>query len=163
MKILYIGAQKSGKSRLAELKTLELAAGRLPVYLATYDNSYADTEMARRLEAHRKRRKGRFETVEEPLFIDRVVQKEGIYLIDCLSMWILNLLEAKIDHEAVLERLLQKEADMVFVLNSVGSGIVPPDPLSRNYVDLSGAVGQQVAAACDVVYEVTVGLERRLK
>ncbi len=162
MKVLYIGGQKSGKSRLAEQKILEIATGK-PTYIATYDNSYADTEMQERIKRHQRRRGMLFETVEERLYLDRVIEEGGSYLIDCLSMWILNLLEAGIDHEAILERVLQKEAKMVFVLNSVGSGIVPPNPLSRAYVDLSGMVGQQVAAACDEVYETVVGLERRLK
>ncbi len=162
MKILYVGGQKSGKSRLAEAKALELAKEK-PYYVATYDNRYADAEMQVRLEKHKAQRRARFITIEEPLYLDRVVESGGVYLIDCLSMWMLNLLETNIPHEAILQRLLAKDADMVFVLNSVGSGIIPDNALSRKYIDLSGIIGQKVAAACDEVYEVTVGLAKRLK
>jgi len=162
MKILYVGGQKSGKSRLAEQKILEIATQK-PYYIATYDDSYADVEMQQRLAQHRKQRAERFVTLEEPLFLDRVIEDGRSYLVDCLSMWILNLLEADIAHEPILDAVFGKEADMVFVLNSVGSGIIPDNALSRRYIDLSGVIGQQVAAACDEVYEVVVGLPKRLK
>ena len=165
MKLLYLGGQKSGKSRLAEARTLELARerGQRPIYLATYDDRYGDAEMAARLARHKARRQERFETIEEPIRLDRVVEDGGLYLVDCLSMWILNLLEAKIDYETILAPLLAREADLVFVLNDVGRGIIPDDPLTRRYVDMSGMIGQEVAAACDEVYEVVVGIERRLR
>jgi len=162
MKILYVGGQKSGKSKLAEERALTLAKGK-PYYVATYDNSYADAEMQLRLKKHKAQRQERFVTIEEPLYLDRVVEPGGVYLVDCLSMWILNLLEAEISYEAVLERLLAKDADMVFVLNSVGSGIIPDNALARKYIDLCGIVGQKVAAQCDEVYEAVVGLPKRLK
>jgi len=162
MKILYVGGQKSGKSRLAEQKILEIAPKK-PYYLATYDNRYADKEMQQRLQKHRQQRKERFVTVEEPLFLDRVVQSGESYLIDCLSMWILNLLEANMPYEKILESVLQTDANIVFVLNSVGSGIIPDNALSRKYIDLSGIIGQQVAQSCDEVYEAVVGLPKRLK
>ena len=162
MKILYVGGQKSGKSKLAEEKAVELAREK-PYYIATYDNSYADAEMQERLEKHKAQRKKRFVTIEEPLYLDRVIKTGEVYLVDCLSMWLLNLLEADISYEAILERLLAKDADMVFVLNSVGSGIVPDNVLARKYIDLSGIVGQIVAAQCDEVYEAVVGLQKRLK
>lgn len=162
MKILYVGGQKSGKSRLAEQKILEIATQK-PYYIATYDDSYADVEMQQRLAQHRKQRADRFVTLEEPLFLNRVIEDGQSYLVDCLSMWILNLLEADIAHEPILDAVLGKEADVVFVLNSVGSGIISDNALSRRYIDLSGVIGQQVAAACDEVYEVVVGLPKRLK
>jgi len=162
MKILYVGGQKSGKSKLAEAKALEIATKK-PYYVATYDDRYADAEMQARLEKHKAQRKTRFVTIEEPLYLDRVVESGGVYLVDCLSMWILNLLEAGVSHEAILQRLLAKDADMVFVLNSVGSGIIPDNALTRKYIDLSGIVGQKVAAQCDEVYEAVVGLPKRLK
>ena len=162
MKILYVGGQKSGKSRLAEAKALELAKEK-PYYVATYDNRYADAEMQQRLEKHKAQRRARFVTIEEPLYLDRVIETGGVYLVDCLSMWMLNLLEADISHEAILKRLLAKDADMVFVLNNVGSGIIPNNTLARKYIDLSGTVGQIVAAQCDEVYEAVVGLPKRLK
>ncbi|RUM64624.1 MAG: cobinamide phosphate guanylyltransferase, partial [Sulfurospirillum sp.] len=145
-----------------EQKILEIATQK-PYYIATYDDSYADVEMQQRLAQHRKQRADRFVTLEEPLFLNRVIEDGQSYLVDCLSMWILNLLEADIAHEPILDAVLGKEADVVFVLNSVGSGIISDNALSRRYIDLSGVIGQQVAAACDEVYEVVVGLPKRLK
>ncbi len=164
MKILYYGGQKSGKSLLAEQKALELAKAQKPYYIATYDNSYGDTEMHARIKTHRKQRKDRFITIEEPLHPNHYVQTGGTYLIDCMSMWLFNTLQQPI--EAVMqevEHLCTKDAHIVFVLNDVSSGIIPIDGISRDYVDRSGIVGQKLAALCDEVYEVKLGIALRLK
>ncbi len=164
MKILYYGGQKSGKSLLAEQKALELAKAQKPYYIATYDNSYNDAEMRVRIETHRKQRKDRFITIEEPLYPSRHIRPGGIHLIDCMSMWLLNTLEESID--AVIkevENICAKDAHIVFVLNDVSSGIIPIDAMSRDYVDRSGIVGQKLAALCDEVYEVKLGIASRLK
>jgi len=164
MKLLYYGGQKSGKSRLAEQKALSLAGGRKPVYLATYDRGYNDPEMAARIALHRQQRAERFVTIEEPLEIVSRMEPGGVYLIDCMSMWLLNTIEWSQDIVmAQVERLAAVEADIVFVLNDVGSGVIPMDKLSREYVDRSGIVGQRLAQICDEVYEVKLGLEVRLK
>ncbi len=162
MKVLFIGGQKSGKSLLSEKKTLELST-HTPTYVATYDDSYHDSQMKKRIEVHQARREGRFESISEPLDLEKVLKAGECYLIDCLSMWIFNLLEAKIDPLPKLEKLLAIDATMVFVLNDVQKGIIPDNALSREYVDMSGIVGQIVAGACDEVYEVIVGLPKRLK
>jgi len=162
MKVLYVGGQKSGKSSLAEKKALELALKK-PYYVATYDKSYSDIEMQRRIQKHLDRRKEQFITVEESLELDRVIEAGESYLVDCLSMWIMNLLEAGKDYETILENILQTDANIVFVLNDVSKGIIPENQLSRRYIDHTGVIGQIVAAACDEVYEVVVGLPKKLK
>jgi len=162
LKILYIGGQKSGKSSLAEKKILEISPQK-PIYLATYNNSYHDNQMQARIDTHIKRRKADFHTIEEPLYLDEVIQEGAFYLVDCLSMWILNLLEADLDYKEILARILKIDATIVFVLNDVTSGIIPDNALSRTYIDMSGIIGQIVAASCDEVYQVVVGLENRLK
>jgi len=162
LKVLYIGGQKSGKSTLAEAKIRALA-DKKPYYIATYNNHYADKEMQTRVVAHQERRESHFITIEEPLHLENVIQEGGSYLVDCLSMWILNVLESKEDFETILEKVLRIDANIVFVLNDVNSGIIPDNALSRQYIDLSGIVGQIVARNCDEVYEVKVGLEKRLK
>jgi len=162
MKILYFGGQKSGKSRLSEQKVLSLAKEK-PFYIATYDNSYADAQMQERLAKHLARRVDRFETIEESIYLDRVIEDGGCYLVDCLSMWLMNVLEKEVDYLPILQNVLKCDADIVFVLNDVSRGIIPLNALSRQYVDASGEIGQMVAAACDEVYEVVLGLERRLK
>ena len=164
MNILYYGGQKSGKSLLAEQKALELSNDIKPYYIATYDNSYNDAEMRVRIKMHRKQREDRFLSIEEPLHPSHHIQTGGTYLIDCMSMWLLNTLEESID--AVIkevENICAKDAHIVFVLNDVSSGIIPIDPLSRDYVDRSGIVGQKLAALCDEVYEVKLGIALRLK
>ena len=163
MKILYFGGQKSGKSTLAEKKALSIATDK-PYYLATYDHAYGDSEMGERIDKHRQTRGEDFITLEESHDLLCVIEPNRTYLIDCVSMWILNRLD---ESEEVLigeiEALGRVDANIVFVLNDVGSGVIPSDPISRRYVDLSGVIGQALARICDEVYEVKLGLERRLK
>jgi adenosylcobinamide kinase/adenosylcobinamide-phosphate guanylyltransferase len=164
MKILYYGGQKSGKSNLAEKKALELASGKKPYYIATYDNSYGDNEMTQRVEKHQLQRVDNFHTIEETKDLPVVINGGETYLIDCISMWILN----NIDKEETalleqLESLSKKNANIIFVLNDVNNGVIPLDSLSRKYVDLSGIIGQKLASFCDEVYEVKLGLEMQLK
>jgi len=164
MKILYFGGQKSGKSRLAERKALSLSGGQTPRYIATYDASSADEEMARRIARHRSEREDRFETVEETMHLGSVIEAGKTHIIDCMSMWLLNTLEWS-EEELMdeLERVFAQDADVVFVLNDVGSGVIPAERISRAYVDRSGIIGQKLAQLCDEVYEVKLGLEVRLK
>ncbi|MCH9814541.1 MAG: bifunctional adenosylcobinamide kinase/adenosylcobinamide-phosphate guanylyltransferase [Epsilonproteobacteria bacterium] len=162
MKVLYVGGQKSGKSYLAEQKILAISQKK-PYYIATYDNSYGDVEMADRVNTHQQRRQAQFITIEEPLFLNKVIKEGESYLVDCLSMWIMNLLASDEDFEQILQAVLAIDADIVFVLNDVTSGIIPENVLSREYIDMSGVIGQMVARGCDEVYQVIVGLEKRLK
>lgn len=164
MMILYFGGQKSGKSNLAEKKALALANEEKPYYLATYDNSYGDSEMIQRVERHQLQRVDNFHTIEETKNLPAVINDGETYLIDCISMWILNNIEE--DETTLLEQLeilSKKDANIVFVLNDVNNGVIPLDSLSRKYVDLSGIIGQKLASFCDEVYEVKLGLEIRLK
>jgi len=159
MKILYFGGQKSGKSNLAEKKALELSLAK-PYYIATYDNSYGDREMIQRIQKHKLQRVDNFYTIEETKDLASVINDDETYLVDCISMWILNNID---EDEATLieqlEILSKKNANIVFVLNDVNSGVIPLDNLSRKYVDLSGIIGQKLASFCDEVYEIKLGLE----
>lgn len=163
MKILYLGGQKSGKSTLAEAKALAISTGK-PYYLATYDHTFGDSEMGMRIDRHRDSRGENFITLEESRHLAGVIEPHETYLVDCISMWLLNSLEES--EEALIkeiEALGEIDANIVFVLNDVGSGVIPSDPISRRYVDLSGIIGQKLARFCDEVYEVKLGLEKRLK
>lgn len=163
MKILYYGGQKSGKSSLAESKALEISSDK-PYYLATYDHSFGDDEMGVRIDKHRSSRGEEFITLEESRDLSRVIEPHRTYLVDCISMWILNRQgESEEVLVAEIEALGAIDANIVFVLNDVTSGVIPNDPISRRYVDLSGIIGQTLARICDEVYEVKLGLERRLK
>ena len=164
MKTLYYGGQKSGKSLLAEQKALSLAGTAKPYYIATYDNSYQDEEMLQRIAQHQIQRKETFVTLEETCNIAQCIEAGQTYLIDCMSMWILNTLAWEEEQLfAELNALADKEANIIFVLNDVSSGIIPIDSISRKYVDRSGVIGQKLATMCDEVYEVKLGLEIRLK
>jgi adenosylcobinamide kinase/adenosylcobinamide-phosphate guanylyltransferase len=163
MKVLYFGGQKSGKSSLAEHRAKELSTYQ-PYYLATYDNRFGDTEMENRIEKHRDTRKDDFITIEESHDLASVIHPNHTYLIDCISMWLLNRIE---DNETTLMKAVEElgniDANIVFVLNDVTCGVVPIDAMSRRYVDLSGLIGQKLASICDEVYEVKLGLQIRLK
>jgi len=163
MYILYFGGQKSGKSALAEAKAIELATTK-PVYLATYDNSYNDVAMQQRIDDHIDQRREHFETIEQPRDLPQVIEPGKTYLIDCVSMWIFNNIERSQELlMAELEQLFTLDANIVFVLNDVGSGVIPAEKLSRRFVDLSGMLGQFIAKNCDEVFEVKYGLPRQFK
>lgn len=163
-KILYFGGQKSGKSKLAELKTLELAKETKPFYIATYNDSYDDKEMALKINTHQNQREDKFTTIEEQTNLPKVIDKNKTYLVDCISMWILNNLDISQDELLEqLEQLSKIEANIVFVLNDVNSGVIPMDKISRNFVDKTGVIGQTLASFCDEVYEVKLGIEVKIK
>ena len=165
MKILYFGGQKSGKSKLAEAKALMLSPKEKPIYIATYDNSYNDVEMKERIEKHLLQRNDAFISIEEPLNLESVISNHNkTYLIDCISMWLLNTLNQPIEELfKVLEKIEEKESNIIFVLNDVSSGIIPLEKESRIFVDRSGIIGQKLASFCDEVYEVKLGLSLKIK
>ena len=164
MKILYYGGQKSGKSSLAEKKTIELSNQKQPFYIATYNKSYNDEEMQERIGKHQKQREDKFITIEEPFHLPQVIEADETYLIDCISMWLLNNLSKK-ERELLkeLETLSHTDANMVFVLNNVNEGVIPLDKESRRFVDLTGIIGQKLASFCDEVYEVKLGIGVQIK
>ncbi len=163
MKILYFGGQKSGKSSLAEAKTLDISFLK-PYYIATYDNSYEDKQMKTRVEKHKEFRKESFITIEESKDLTKVIKKGNSYLVDCISMWLFNnLQESETTLLKQLEFLKEIEADIVFVLNEVTSGVIPFDKKSRKFVDMTGIIGQELVKICDEVYEVKFGIQNRLK
>jgi adenosylcobinamide kinase/adenosylcobinamide-phosphate guanylyltransferase len=167
LKILYFGGQKSGKSGLAEKRTLLLSQlrGKKAVFVATYDDSFEDSDMQKRIENHRVERGDSFITVEETLHLSDIVAKsDETYLIECVSMWILNTMGWGLEKVLnQIETIGKSRADIVFVLNSVGSGVIPMDGVSREYIDRIGLVGQKLARFCDEVYEVKFGIEVRIK
>jgi len=166
MFVLYFGGQKSGKSKLAEKKAIQLAkkTQKKPFYIATYDDSYFDEEMKLRVTNHKKQRKNNFTTIEEIVNLPKVIKKNETYLIDCVSMWILNNMnnETKVLYKQ-LKKLKKLNTNIIFVLNDVNSGVIPLDKLSRSYIDTTGIIGQKLAAMSDEVYEVKLGLTLKLK
>ena len=163
-KIFYFGGQKSGKTKAGSKKALDLAQNSKPYYVATYDNSYGDISMNERINRHISERKDDFICIEEAKDLTKVVEANNTYLIDCVSMWILNNLEEKEETlKEQLRALFKIDANIIFILNDVSCGVIPLDKESRRFVDFSGIFGQELAKLCDEVYEVKYGIEKKLK
>lgn len=163
MIVLYTGGQKSGKSRHAEQKAISLAASK-PFYLATAE--IIDNEMKERVRVHREQRENQFTTIEEPCnLFSAVEQCDDAILIDCLTIWINNMIyyERSENIFTEIDLLLNSGKDIVMVINEVGCGIIPGDPLSRSFADFSGKVAQKVAEKADEVYFCAAGLTMRMK
>jgi adenosylcobinamide kinase/adenosylcobinamide-phosphate guanylyltransferase len=164
---LVLGGARSGKSRHAE--QLALASGLTPVYVATAQA--LDDEMARRIAAHRARRGATWRTLEEPLDLVGALQgecgRERIVLVDCLTLWLTNLMVAGRDVEAERARLLEAlpglAGPVLLVSNEVGQGIVPDNAMARQFVDHAGFLHQGIAEQADAVFFMTAGLPHRLR
>lgn len=165
MKVLYTGGMRSGKSRAAEARTLELSPAQKPYYLAT--SEALDDEMRERIARHKAQRVDRFESIEEPVKLyDAITNSGDTVLIECLSIWINNMLHYGKNEAATMDELrkiLALDKNIVFVINEVGCGIIPENALAREFIDISGRAAQLVAAACDEVYLCAVGLTLRMK
>ena len=162
-----LGGARSGKSKYAE--DLVLRSDLKPIYLAT--GRAFDDEMVERIEGHQNRRGEEWETIEEPLaLVDALAHAAipgRIILVDCLTLWVTNLMmaEANVEKEAngLVSYLSEAMAPIVFVSNEVGQGVVPDNKMAREFVDLSGLVHQRLAAAANHVYFVTAGISNKLK
>jgi adenosylcobinamide kinase / adenosylcobinamide-phosphate guanylyltransferase len=164
---LVLGGARSGKSRFAE--TLVEASGLEPVYLATA--GAGDAEMAARIARHRARRDRRWATVEEQLELAATLRREAALgralLVDCLTLWLANLMAAgrdpSLEGSALVEALTALPGPVVLVSNEVGQGVVPVSALARAFVDHAGLLHQEIAARADRVVLVTAGLPQDLK
>jgi adenosylcobinamide kinase / adenosylcobinamide-phosphate guanylyltransferase len=165
MKTLFIGGVKSGKSRLAEAYILEQAGVDKPYYLATTE--FFDDEMQTRVRIHQQRRNNSFITLEEPVKLFDALEKcQRPVLIECVSMWLNNLLYYQIPEADILQELeevLQLPCNMVLVHNEVGLGVIADNPLARQFVDLSGKAAQLMGRHCNEVYFCSAGLKLRMK
>ncbi len=164
---LVLGGARSGKSRHAECLIEGAAAGG--TYCATA--AAGDAEMAARIAAHRARRGPFWRTVEERLALAPVIAAEARpgrpLLIDCLTLWLSNLLLAdrpiEDESETLGAALRMAAGPIVLVANEVGMGLVPETPLGRRFRDAAGRLNQQVAALADRVVFVAAGLPLMLK
>jgi adenosylcobinamide kinase/adenosylcobinamide-phosphate guanylyltransferase len=165
MKTLFIGGTKSGKSSLAEAYILQLAATVKPYYLATTE--FTDEEMQSRIQVHQQRRQDLFDTLEEPVKLLAALQKcRRPVLVECVSMWLNNLLHHKVPEIDILQELeavLQQSCDMVLVHNEVGLGVIADNRLARQFVDLSGKAAQLMGEHCDQVFFCSAGLKIKMK
>jgi adenosylcobinamide kinase/adenosylcobinamide-phosphate guanylyltransferase len=164
---LILGGARSGKSRFAE--AIALRTGLPAAYVATAE--VRDDEMAARIARHRERRDAHWTTVEEPLELtDRLIKLSDpgrVILVDCLTLWLSNLMEAGRDVAGEGARLADAlrtvRGPVVLVSNEVGSGIVPMNALARRFADEQGRLNQTIAAAAEHVFLVAAGLPLRLK
>ena len=169
VRLLILGGARSGKSRLAQ----DIAARRWrrPAYLATAE--ILDDEMAERVRLHRRTRARRWHCVEEPLEIAKIIRRgvpgtDGI-LVDCLTIWLSNVLLKEgrgafaRRRDELVKALRQARQDVILVANEVGLGVVPEHALGRTFRDLAGWLNQAVAKEADAVVFVTAGLPLVLK
>lgn len=170
---LVLGGARSGKSRYAEQQAQ--ASGKSVVYIATAEAG--DDEMRVRIERHRADRAESWQTVEEPIRLSDTIKRhagEGhCLLIDCLTLWLSNVLFDKQgalqlsrfqqEKDALLQALSARPGRIVMVSNEVGQGVVSVHKTTRRFVDEAGRLHQEIAAISDKVVLVTAGLPMVLK
>lgn len=166
---LILGGVRSGKSRLAE--GLARDCGLPVTYLATA--RAGDAEMMRRIDAHRRRRPHQWRVVEEPLDLPGAIGRESgpdhCLLVECLTLWLTNLLmEADCGDiaepiDALVSAVRRSPGRLILVGNETNMGVVPLGELSRRYCDLAGAMHQRLAGDCDQVLLTVAGLPLALK
>ena len=171
--IFVLGGARSGKSAFAE--RLAAQGGRV-MYVATAEA--LDDDMRRRIAAHRSQRPAEWDTLEEPLHLASVLPAAldgyDTCLLDCVTLWVSNLLLSKEGNPAAELRILEaaralvevyerSHATWIVVSNEVGLGVVPPSALGARYRDALGRVNQLLAARADRVYLMVAGLSLELK
>ncbi len=162
---LILGGVRSGKSKFA----VECAKGMDSVlYIATYKRIGGDKEMEERIEKHIMARPRDWKVVEEPIELNEVIGREAgvkIILIDCVTLWVSNLIMNKNTVEEISDRTMNlvrmiKKSSVRFILvsNEVGMGIAPHTKLGRRFRDIAGVVNQIIAEAAEQVYFVVAGI-----
>jgi adenosylcobinamide kinase/adenosylcobinamide-phosphate guanylyltransferase len=160
---LVLGGARAGKSAYA----LALLGGGL--FVATAEAG--DAEMAERIAAHRAERGAGWTTIEEPLDLPAALRRHADdarpILVDCLTLWLSNLMHRERDigdaTAALLAALDERGGETVFVTNEVGLGIVPDNALARRFRDAQGALNRRIAARADRVVFMAAGLPLPLK
>ena len=164
---LVLGGARSGKSAYAE--SLARRARGQRVYIATAEP--ADDEMMGRIEIHRTRRGSGWRTVEAPVELADAIRRESgaevCLLVDCLTVWLGNLMHHGRDvnaaGDALIGSLATAPGPVVLVANEVGLGIVPDNAMARAFRDHAGRLNQAVAEAADTVYFVAAGIAMPVK
>ena len=166
--VLVLGGARSGKTGFAE--RMAMRAGEMPLYLATAQA--LDAEMLERVKLHQQQRHKRFATLEEPVELATALKgaarSHDVILVDCLTLWITNLLATNRNVAAAVDELAATLPDLdgtrvILVSNEVGLGIVPDNAMARMFRDLAGAAHQRLAEICTEVHFVVAGLPMTLK
>ncbi len=164
--LLITGGARAGKSRFAQAQAWALGQERVS-FIATAEP--LDGEMRQRIAKHRAERPPAWETLEAPLEVPQALERarHGVVLLDCLTLWVSNLMLAGLEVEPALEHLLAVRAQtgktLLVVTNEVGLGIVPDNPLARRYRDLLGAANARVAQEAQRVYLLVAGIPLQIK
>ena len=167
--IFVTGGTRSGKSAFA-LRKASSFNGDAVSFIATAEA--LDSEMSERIERHKLERNLNWQTLEESLNIESALERAAhkLIVLDCVALWISNMLLAGTSEATMLERTgafiataARLEKTVIVVSNEVGLGIVPDNALSRSYRDALGRVNQSFAAASSEAYLLVSGLELRLK
>jgi adenosylcobinamide kinase/adenosylcobinamide-phosphate guanylyltransferase len=163
MLTVLLGGARCGKSALAV--AIAQRSGRPVTFVATGEP--LDAEFAERIDRHRAERPSSWRTIEAPTELDGALAQAGdraVVIIDCLTLWVANLLGRELAEATIVERASQiaqlasaRSSPVVVVSNEVGSGIVPADPLSRRYRDTLGRVNAAFAAHADEAFLVVAG------
>ena len=170
---LVLGGARSGKSSYAEKQAT--ASGKQVIYIATAEAG--DSEMQTRINRHRQDRPQQWETIEEPIKLAEVIQQkngaEFCLLVDCLTLWLTNILFDKQGNlqQAVFEKqttalfntLSSCSGQIILVSNEIGLGIVAMDKMTRRFVDEAGLLHQKIATISNKVVLITAGLPQILK
>ena len=171
--VLILGGARSGKSTAAERMA---RVGRRVLFIATAEAR--DEAMRRRIAAHRRYRPEHWDTLEEPIRVTRavrpLVERYDTFVLDCLTLWVSNLLLADEEAAGAEGMILEKVRHLldlinvvggrwILVSNEVGQGIVPASALAREYRDVLGRVNQLVASRADKAYLMVAGLAVDLK
>lgn len=171
--IFIIGAVRSGKSRFAlQLAKQKAGAGRAGVvFLATCRPK--DREMKERVRRHKISRPSSWQTIEEPLDIAAAIKRvkgEKVIILDCLTLWLSNLLCAGAGEKEMLKKTkelaaaaLGAKCSLIIVSNEVGWGIVPENKMARLFRDIAGTAHQELAKICDEVYLMVAGISLKVK
>ena len=165
--VLVLGGARSGKSRFAE--NLGDALPGVHVYIATAQAF--DDEMTSRIARHRADRASHWVTAECPLELEAAIRerdgKDTVLLVDCLTLWLTNLMLGDHDLAMARDRLAslvpEIQGVLLLVSNEVGQGIVPDNALARRFRDEAGWLNQTLARAAQDVWFVTAGIPQRLK
>lgn len=164
---LVLGGARSGKSRFGE--QIAKDSGLAVIYVATaqaYDN-----EMVKRIEQHKLDRPDHWQSIEEPVNLPQIIEdnshSKNIILVDCLTLWLMNLLDAKLDIpkevDALLNALSKSSGAVVMVSNEITMGVVPMGEMSRQYVDELGRMHQRIAQQAHNVTLMVAGIPMAIK
>ncbi len=165
--VLILGGARSGKSAFAEKLAAESRLKK--IYLAT--GRAFDREMEDRIVKHRQDRGEGWTTIEEPFKLVETLTTEStanrVILVDCLTLWVTNLMmeekNLETEFETLCQCLVQLKGPVIFVSNEVGQGIVPDNNMAREFRDHAGRLHQMIASEAETVYFVTAGLPQKLK